>query len=404
MEPARDLLAAAVDLQPDTVALRRRLHRRPEIGLTLPETQAAVLEAIDGLPLRVTTGTEVTSVVGVLEGGRPGPTVLLRGDMDALPMPEDTGLDFASEVPGVMHACGHDTHVAMLVGAARLLSARQADLAGRVVFMWQPGEEGYGGAPLMLDEGVLDAAGAPVESAFALHISTMQPSGVVAVRPGPAMASSDTLHIVVTGRGGHASHPTAALDPIPVAAAIVQAIQAMVTREVSVFAPAVVTIAKIAAGTTDNVIPETAEMLGTMRALSEQTRALVKERLHRLVPAIAAGYGATAELTIKEGYPVTVNAAAAADLVHSTTLALIGPDRALLEKDPIMGAEDWSYVLQRVPGAMSWLGACPPGLDPAKAPGNHSNRVIFDEDAMAIGVATHTAVALAALAGKAPPA
>jgi amidohydrolase len=400
MEPARDLLAAAVDLQPDTVALRRKLHRRPEVGLTLPETQAAVLEAIDGLPLRVTTGTAVSSVVGVLEGGRPGPTVLLRGDMDALPMPEDTGLDFASEVPGVMHACGHDTHVAMLVGAAKLLSARQADLAGRVVFMWQPGEEGYGGAPLMLDEGVLDAAGAPVESAFALHISTMQPSGVVSVRPGPTMASSDTLRIVVTGRGGHASLPTSALDPIPVAAAIVQAIQAMVTREVSVFDPAVVTISKIAAGTTDNVIPETAEMLGTMRTLSEQTRALVKERLHRLVPAIAAGYGATAELTVKEGYPVTVNAAAAADLVHSTTLALIGPDRALLEKDPIMGAEDWSYVLQRVPGAMSWLGACPPGLDPAKAPGNHSNRVIFDEDAMAIGVATHTAVALAALDGK----
>jgi amidohydrolase len=404
MEPVRDLLAAAIDLQPDTVVLRRKLHRRPEVGLTLPETQAAVLGAIEGLPLRVSTGTAVTSVVGVLEGGRPGPTVLLRGDMDALPMPEDTGLEFASEVPGVMHACGHDTHVAMLVGAAKLLSARQADIAGRVVFMWQPGEEGYGGAPLMLDEGVLDAAGAPVDSAFALHISTMQPSGVVAVRPGPAMASSDTLHIVVTGRGGHASHPTAALDPIPAAAAIVQAIQAMVTREVSVFDPAVVTIAKIAAGTTDNVIPETAEMLGTMRALSEQTRALVKQRLHRLVPAIAAGYGATAELTIKEGYPVTVNADAAADLVHSTTLALIGPDRALLEKDPIMGAEDWSYVLQRVPGAMSWLGACPPGLDPASAPGNHSNRVIFDEDAMAIGVATHTAVALAALDGKAPPA
>jgi hippurate hydrolase len=399
MEPARDLLAAAVDLQPDTVALRRKLHRRPEVGLTLPETQAAVLEAIDGLPLRVTTGTAVTSVVGVLEGGRPGPTVLLRGDMDALPMPEDTGLDFASEVPGVMHACGHDTHVAMLVGAAKLLSARQAELAGRVVFMWQPGEEGYGGAPLMLDEGVLDAAGAPVESAFALHISTMQPSGVVSVRPGPTMASSDTLRIVVTGRGGHASLPTAALDPVPVVAAIVQAIQAMVTREVSVFDPAVVTIAKIAAGTTDNVIPETAEMLGTMRALSEQTRALVKERLHRLVPAIAAGYGATAELTIKEGYPVTVNAESAAHLVHSATLGMIGPDRALLERDPIMGAEDWSYVLQRVPGAMSWLGACPPGLDPAKAPGNHSNRVIFDEDAMAIGVATHAAVALAALEG-----
>jgi amidohydrolase len=400
MEPVPDLLAAAVDLQPDTVALRRRLHRRPEVGLTLPETQATVLAAIDGLPLRVTTGTAVTSVVGVLEGGRPGPTVLLRGDMDALPMPEDTDLDFASEIPGVMHACGHDTHVAMLVGAAKLLSARQSSLAGTVVFMWQPGEEGFGGAPIMLDEGVLEAAGTPVDSAYALHITTQHPAGVVAVTSGPAMASSDTIRIVVTGRGGHASNPTVALDPIPVAAAIVTAIQTMVTREVSVFDPAVVTIARILAGTTDNVIPETAEMLGTMRALSERTRAQVKERLHRLVPAIATAFGATAELTIREGYPVTVNAAGAADLVHSTTLGLIGPDRALLERDPIMGAEDWSYVLQRVPGAMTWLGACPPGLDPASAPTNHSNRVIFDEDAMAVGVATHAATALAALDAK----
>ncbi|HST66603.1 MAG TPA: M20 family metallopeptidase [Mycobacteriales bacterium] len=401
MEPVRDLLAAAVDIQPETVELRRRLHRRPEVGLTLPETQATVLAAIDGLPLRVSTGTAVTSVIGVLEGGRPGPTVLLRGDMDALPMPEDTGLDFASEIPGVMHACGHDTHVAMLVGAATLLSARQADLPGKVIFMWQPGEEGHGGAPIMLDEGVLDAAGTAVDSAFALHITTQHPSGVVGVRTGPAMASSDTIRIVVTGRGGHASNPTVALDPIPVAAAIVQAIQTMVTREVSVFDPAVVTISRIVAGTTDNVIPETAEMLGTMRALSEQTRAQVKEKLHRLVPAIAAGFGASAELEIKEGYPVTVNAEGAADLVHSTTLGLIGPDRALRERDPIMGAEDWSYVLQRVPGAMTWLGACPPGLDPASAPTNHSNRVIFDEDAMAVGVATHTAVTLAALEGGA---
>src|SRR5829696_6979943 len=405
MEPARDLLAAAVDLQPDTVALRRRLHRRPEVGLTLPETQATVLEALDGLPLRVTTGTAVSSVVGVLEGGRPGPTVLLRGDMVALPMPEDTGLDFASEIPGVMHACGHDTHVAMLVGAARLLSARQADLPGKVVFMWQPGEEGYAGAKYMLEEGVLEAAGTPVHSAYALHITTNFGSGVVTTRRGPAMASSDVIRIVVTGRGGHASQPSAALDPVPVAAAIVTAIQTMVTREISVFDPAVVTIAKITAGTTDNVIPETAEMLGTMRTLSEQNRTAVKEKLRRLVPAIAAAHGASAEVFIDDsGYPVTVNADSAADLVHAPTIGLLGPDRAVLERDPIMGAEDWSYVLQRVPGAMSFLGACPPGIDPAAAPANHSNRVVFDEDAMAVGVATYAAVALAALEGGGRPA
>jgi hippurate hydrolase len=251
---------------------------------------------------------------------------------------------------------------------------------------------------------VLKAAGAPVESAYALHISTQEPSGHLAVRPGSAMASSDTVRITVTGRGGHASNPTAGLDPIPVAAAIVQAIQVMVTREVSVFDPAVVTIAKITAGTTDNVIPERAEMLGTMRALSEETRAAVKEKLHRLATSVAAGYGASAEVRIEEGYPVTVNAESAADLVHSTALALVGPDRATLAKDPIMGAEDFSYVLQRVPGAMSWLGACPPGQDPETAPSNHSNRVVFDEDAMAVGVATHVATALAALDGKPPTA
>src|SRR5215207_1859216 len=249
MDSARDLLAAAVDIQPETVALRRRLHRRPEVGLTLPETQATVLDALDGLPLRLTTGRAVTSVIGVLEGGRPGPTVLLRGDMDALPMPEDTGLDFSSEFPGVMHACGHDTHVAMLVSAARLLSARQAELPGTVVFMWQPGEEGFAGAKYMLEEGVLEAAGTPVDSAYALHITTNFGSGVVTTRRGPAMASSDVIRIVVTGRGGHASQPSAALDPVPVAAAIVTAIQTMVTREISVFDPAVVTIATITAGT-----------------------------------------------------------------------------------------------------------------------------------------------------------
>ena len=404
MQPARDLLAAATAIQSDTVALRRRLHRRPEVGLILPETQRTVLDALAGLPLRLSEGRGVTSVTGVLEGARPGPTVLLRGDMDALPMPEDTGLDFASEVPGVMHACGHDTHVAMLVSAARMLCARQADLAGRVVFMWQPGEEGHGGAPIMLEEGVLEAAGEPVESAYALHITTQQPSGVVAVRPGPAMASSDTVHVTVTGRGGHASNPSAGLDPVPVAAAIVQAIQVMVTREVSVFDPAVVTIAKITAGTTDNVIPERAEMLGTMRTLSEETRAAVREKLHRVATSVAAGYGASAEVRIQEGYPVTVNADSAVDLVHSTALALVGPDRAQLAKDPIMGAEDFSYVLQRVPGAMTWLGACPPGQDPQTAPSNHSNRVVFDEDAMAVGVATHVATALAALDGKPPTA
>src|SRR5215218_6002185 len=279
----------ARDLLDDMVSIRRTLHQWPELGNDLPVTRETVLSALESLPLDITLHETTSGVVGLLTG-KPGPTVLLRGDMDALPMPEDTGLDFASDVPGAMHACGHDTHVAMLVGAARLLSERQAELPGRVVFMFQPGEEGWGGARVMLEEGVLEAAGSPVDSAYAMHITTHYESGVVAVRRGPTMAAADTLHITVTGRGRHASNPAEALDPIPVACAIVQAIQTMVTREVSVFDPAVVTIAKIVAGTTDNVIPETAELAGTMRTLSEANRTRVKESLHRLVPAIAAAH------------------------------------------------------------------------------------------------------------------
>jgi amidohydrolase len=392
-----DLLAAASAIQPDTVALRRALHRRPEVGITLPQTQRRILDAIAGLPLKITRGEAVTSVTGVLEGARPGPVVLLRGDMDALPMREDTGLEFASEVPGAMHACGHDTHVAMLVGAARLLVDRRGELAGTVVFMFQPGEEGYAGAKTMIEEGVLTAAGRPVDSAYALHISSHWPSGVISVRPGPALASSDVLHITVTGRGGHGSNPSEALDPVPVAAGIVQAIQTMVTRRVSVFDPTVVSITQIIAGSADNVIPETAEMFGTMRALSESTRRLVQDELRRLVPAIAAAHGATATMEFGAGYPVTVNDPGAAELVHRTATGLLGADRTIWERDPLMGAEDWSYVLQQVPGAMAFLGGCPPGLDPAGAPANHSNRVVFDEDAMVTGVATHAATALSAL-------
>src|ERR671926_792435 len=228
---AADLLSAAYSDADRTIDLRRRLHRQPEIGLHLPRTQATVLEALADLPVEVTTGKSTTSVVGVLRGARSGPTFLLRGDMDALPVHEDTGLPFASEIPGAMHACGHDTHVAMLLGAARLLSERRDELAGQVVFMLQPGEEGFHGARYMLEEGLLDVVpGAPVSGAFALHISSSFASGTVNVRPGPMMAAADQWRLTVRGRGGHASMPYQAADPIPVAAEIVLALQSMITR------------------------------------------------------------------------------------------------------------------------------------------------------------------------------
>jgi amidohydrolase len=397
---AADLLSAAYNDADRTIDLRRRLHREPEIGLHLPRTQEMALEAFADLPVEITTGTSTSSVVAVLRGARPGPTYLLRGDMDALPVREDTGLPFASQNPGAMHACGHDTHVAMLLGAARLLAERRDELTGQVVFMVQPGEEGFHGARYMLQEGLLDVVpGAPVSGAFALHISSTVASGSVNVRPGPMMAAADQWRMVVRGRGGHASEPHAAADPIPVAAEIVLALQSMVTRRVDVFDPAVVTVAHIEAGSTNNVIPDTAFLEGTIRTLSERNRAEVVAAVRRVATHIGAAHGLEVEFAHEEGYPVTVNDPGAAAAVLEAATELLGERASHLSPAPLMGAEDFSYVLQRVPGAMAWLGACPPGLDPETAPANHSNLVVFDEEPLPAGVALYAQMAMRALAG-----
>lgn len=391
-------LAAAVDL-------RRRLHERPELGLDLPLTQAAVLDALDGLPLTVHTGTTTSSVVAVLDGAEPGPTVLLRGDMDALPMPEDTGLEFASTVDGAMHACGHDAHVAMLAGAADLLAARRGALAGRVAFMFQPGEEGHEGARHMLDEGLLATAGAgaaPVSMAFAIHQSPTIPSGLIASKGDSLMASSDTFLITVRGRGGHASMPHHTSDPIPIACEMVGAFQAMVTRRVDVFDPAVVTVARIQAGTTSNVIPESAELFGTVRTVSERARDAVLADIEQVARGVASAHGATAEISVVRGYPVTVNDPGAARFALDTAATLFGADHSVEMPNPVMGAEDWSYVLQQVPGSMAFLGTRPRGVAPHDVAPNHSNRMLLDEDAMAAGIALYAGVALRWLAGGAP--
>jgi len=374
----------------DAIALRRRLHRQPELGLELPQTQAAVLESLEGLPLQVTTGRTTSSVVAVLEGDREGPTMLLRGDMDALPMPEDVDLPFRSEVDGAMHACGHDAHVAMLAGAAHVLSGMRKDIAGRVVFMFQPGEEGFGGARFMIEEGLLRDT--TPDAAFAIHQTPMIPSGMVAAKGGPIMASADQLRIVVQARGGHASMPHQTCDPIPIAAEIVLAIQSMITRRIDIFNPAVVTIAKIRSGTTSNVIPETAEMLGTIRAVSARTRTEVHDNLRRVAENIAAAHGATAEVTIEDGgYPVTVNDQAWAERSLAIADATLGDGKAITMPSPVMGAEDFSYVLEEVPGAMVFLGTMP---SDAPVEPNHSNRMVIDESAMAAGIALYSAVAL----------
>ena len=393
-----EVLDDAKSVLDDTIQLRRRIHRHPEIGLALPRTQAAVLEALDGLGLEVRTGLRTTSVVARLTGGRPGPTLLLRADMDALPLREDTGLPFASEVEGAMHACGHDAHVAMLVGAARVLARRRATLAGSIVLMFQPGEEGYHGARVMLEEGLLDG-GAPPTGAFALHVTHRLTAGAVSARPGPAMASGDTIQIVVRGRGGHASAPHDCLDPIPIACEMVQAFQTLVTRRVHVFDPAVLTIAKIEAGTTRNVIPDNASLLGTIRTVSEATRERVLEGVRRVAEGVASAHGAEVGVEVIRGYPVTVNDVDFAGFALDTARELVGPDAVHTASYPTMASEDFSYVLQRIPGAIVNLSTRP--ADSAAFP-NHSPRMMVNESALANGIAMHVAVALKFLAQGRP--
>jgi len=385
------------EMLPDAVDLRREIHRHPELGLDNPETQRRILESLAGLGLEIRTGTGLTSVVADLVGGRPGPTILLRADTDALPMTEESGEPFASIVDGRAHACGHDSHVAMLVGAARILAEHRDELAGRVRFMFQPGEEGDGGARVMIDEGVLDG----VDAAFALHISPNIPSGFLACRPGPIMASTDDFHVVVRGRGGHASTPHFGNDPIPVACEMVTAVQTMVTRRIDAFNPAVVTVAKIAAGSTFNVIPESAELLGTIRTVSDWTRMAVTGGFERVVRNVAAAHECEVDLTMTPGYAVVRNDAAFVEFVEDVAIGVMGEGRYFELPSPIMGAEDFGYLLQQVPGAMAFLGVCPTDIDNSlAAPSCHSNHMRLNEDAMAHGIAMHVAVATRYLAGS----
>ena len=401
------LLDEARDLFDETVALRRTLHRWPELGNDLPVTREHVLGALEGLPLQLTLHETTSGIAAVLDGGKPGPTVLLRGDMDALPLHEDTDLEFESADEGKMHACGHDTHTAMLVGAAKLLSARRDQIPGRVLFMFQPGEEGGGGAGLMLEEGLLnvphaaDGSESPVTGAYALHITSNLPTGWIASKGGSIMASADQMLITIVGRGGHASQPHAALDPIPIACEIVQALQTMVTRTIDVFDPTVVTVGRISAGTTNNIIPETAVIEGTIRAISERTRAKVRDGIRRVAEGVSAAHDAQVIIEFHDGYPVTVNNPGSADFALDVAAEVVGAKSTVRLPNPVMGAEDFSYVLNRVPGAMVFLAGTGTDRNPATAAPNHSNRVMFDEAAMVNGVAVYSAMALRHLSG--PP-
>ncbi len=389
----------AAELAGEIAELRHSIHMEPEIGLDLPKTQAKVLDALAGLPLEVSTGRALSSVTAVLRGRRPGPVVLLRGDMDALPVTEATGLPYASTVPGAMHACGHDLHTAMLAGAARLLCTRQAELPGTVIFMFQPGEEGCAGARYMINEGVLDAAGERPVAAYGLHVTSNKlPGGLFSTRPGPMLAAADQITVTVHGRGGHASQPHRAADPIPASCEMVLALQTMVTRKFDVFDPVVITVGSFHAGTTDNVIGDQVRFLATARSYSASSRTALADLVPRLVRDIAGAHGLTADVEYAAEYPVTVNDAAEAEFALRTVTDAFGPDRAHLAQFPITGAEDFSFVLEEVPGAFVFLGACPPDRDPETAPTNHSAIAVFDDAALAEGTALYAELALRRLA------
>jgi hippurate hydrolase len=369
----------------ELVALRRAIHAEPELGLQTPRTRDKVRAALAHLPLDWREGPSTTGLVATLKGkAGAGRSVLLRGDMDALPMPEETGLPFASATPGVMHACGHDAHVAMLAGAAELLCKRADRLKGEVRFMFQPGEEGWHGARFMLEDGLLDPL---PDAAFALHVMPNAPHGLVAGRAGPLLAAADQLEITVEGRGGHASMPHDTLDPVPVACEIVTALQTLATRQFNAHDPVVVTITRVEAGSAHNVIPDRAKLLGTMRTLSPAHRERLHDAVRLLAAGIAGAHGLTAEVTIVEGFPVTICDARAVDFGEQVASELFGEAAFLRLGAPIMGAEDFAYVLDKVPGAMFFLGVSHQGDDWANCCGIHSTRMMVDESVMPQGAA-----------------
>ena len=380
------LRADAAALHPELAALRRDLHRKPEIGLFLPRTQETVLSALDGLGMEITLGENLSSVTAVLRGGGgPGGTVLLRGDMDALPVTEASGEEFSSTIDGAMHACGHDLHTAGLVGAARLLADRRDQLSGDVVFMFQPGEEGYDGAGHMLEEGVLTAAGRQVDAAYGLHVSSSTfARGLFTCRPGPLMSASDGLVVRVVGAGGHGSAPDRAKDPIPVACEMVTALQTRMTRGFGAFEPVVLTVGNFHAGTRRNIIPDDAVFEATVRSFDPEVRERIRTEAVRLCEGIAAAHGVEVEVRYEAEYPATVNHAEGHEFVAETVREVFGEDRFNLLPHPMSGSEDFSRVLAKVPGAFVFLGATR-AEDPDSAPNNHSPRAAFDDSVLADG-------------------
>jgi amidohydrolase len=393
-----EIATRAQRIEARVIETRRDLHQHPELGFAEKRTAALVAKRLRALGIDARERVGQTGVVGVLRGGRPGRTVALRADMDALPVTEQTGLPFASKVRasyggqdvGVMHACGHDAHVAMLLGVAEVLSDLRETLPGTVVFLFQPAEEGggpgeTGGAEAMLADGALDDP--KPEAVFGLHVGPWDVSGEMNLVSGPAMAASDRFRIVVQGRQTHGAMPAAGIDPIPVAARIVLAIETLPAREIDVFTPTVVTVGAIHGGVRNNIIPDRVELIGTIRSFDEAARSALHEKIERVATKTAEASGASAEVEITRGYPVTVNDPELAAWSRGVLERALGPGKVHAGR-PVTGAEDFSFFANRVPGVFVLLGARDPQTPVERAAPNHSPEFLVDERALATGVRT----------------
>jgi len=391
-------LADAQALADELTAIRRDLHMHPELGFQEFRTAGIVAEQLNELGYEVITGVGQTGVVGLLQGGLPGErTVLLRFDMDALPIEEANDVPYRSQTPGVMHACGHDAHVAVGLGVAKLLAKHQAALPGTIKLMFQPAEEGVGGAIAMIKDGVLDRIGPPADRAIGLHVSSMHPLGTAAMRTGPMMAAAAALTITVHGHGGHGAMPHDTVDAVVVAAQIIVALQTIVARNVDPDATGVVTIGSITAGNAGNVIAETATMRGTIRSFTPEVKAILRRRVPEVAMGIAAALGATAEVEITDGVDATVNAEAPTQVMQEAVASVLGADNIDMNFRTT-GGEDFSAVLARVPGNFFFLGARNEELG-FVAP-HHNPRFDIDERCLPQGVAILCDAAQQILAGK----
>ena len=397
LNPGAQVDARAAALESKVIAWRRDVHQHPELSNREVRTAGVVAGHLQALGLKVHTGVAHTGVVGLLDTGRPGPVIALRADMDALPVTEEVDLPFASksratfngQEVGVMHACGHDCHVAILMGVADLLAGMKSQLAGSIKFIFQPAEEGpppgeEGGAALMIRQGVLENP--KPEVIFGLHVYAGVEAGTIAYRPGPAMASSDRIRVTVTGRQTHGGLPWRGVDPIVISSQIVLGLQTIISRQVDVsLEPAVVSIGAIKGGVRDNIIPETVEMLGTVRTFNEDMRADIHARIRNTVEMIARSAGASAQVHFDNAYPVTVNDIPLTERMVPTLQRVAGADKVFVSQK-ITGYEDFSYYQQKIPGFFYFLGITPKGTERGKSAPNHSPRFFVDESALVLGV------------------